>query len=160
MADESIDVGAKKSGSDVKSLLGSIARTANAFESAFDDLDGSLTVSQWAAIDVLVETDVVRPFQLAKKLNVSRQRAWQIMNKLKGAGLVSVSQPDPDTRAVEIAVTDAGMRLYEKCQKEIFDCVAEHLNTTKPQLRFGGARAATRALSEAFDAIHRRAAGA
>ncbi|MXN64912.1 hypothetical protein GR183_08330 [Stappia sp. GBMRC 2046] len=34
------------------------------------------------------------------------------------------------------------------------------MNTTKPQLRFGGKRAATRALCEAFGAIHRKASGA
>ena len=70
--------------------------------------DSNLTLSEWIALFILDQSNLISNNQLAKKLGVMRQRAHQIVTTFVEAELITMRPSPVDSRKNEITVTAKG----------------------------------------------------
>jgi DNA-binding MarR family transcriptional regulator len=141
-----------RTGADVRSLLELVVRASGACEALLARHGPPLTVAQWAALDALVQTDARRPFQIARKLRTTRQRAWQIARGLEAAGYVTMTG-GAEGEGTTLTVTEAGLAAFQGFDAAIFDPVAAQMTEARPDAALGGTRAVLRSLVDAFEAL-------
>lgn len=93
---------------DFGKLAASLGRLLAAFASAPAFRDGNLTLSEWIALFILDQSELISNNQLAKRLGVTRQRAHQIVASFVESGLITMRPSPVDSRKNEITVTAKG----------------------------------------------------
>lgn len=145
------DVEAKpKTQEEVKDVMIAVARVSGGFEGVIKAVEPALSLSQWAALDYIVHNGECRPFVLGKKLSISRQLAWQAGKKLEKSGLVTVTAPAEDSRAVLLTATSQGIALSKAIEAR-FDEIAAALSKDKPKIGLGAVRQALSAMALIID---------
>ncbi|MDS9468020.1 helix-turn-helix domain-containing protein [Paracoccus sp. MBLB3053] len=120
-----------KTKDDIKELFTAVARLTGSFEEMFNDVGPVLTLGQWAVLDLLVSGGEHRPFELGKKLSISRQLAWRTVKKLENLDLVEVGGIEENARAVNISAKQGAFDLISK-RDAIFEKVAAAMNEKRP----------------------------
>jgi len=142
-----------RTGADIRGLLELLVRASGACEELFARHGAALSVAQWAALDMLVQGGAQRPFQLARKLCISRQRAWQVARALEAAGHVTLADDGAGKGGMFITVTESGIAAFRSLEVGVFDPVAARMTADRPDLAFSGVRAALRTLVDACEAL-------
>ncbi|AXC49592.1 hypothetical protein DRW48_07710 [Paracoccus suum] len=93
---------------DVRRIVGFVALVSASFDGALRQLDPSLTLSQYAALEAINRAGRLRPFRLASQQRISRQLAWQTCKRLESLGLVAFEGMEAGKRGVEVTATPAG----------------------------------------------------
>jgi DNA-binding MarR family transcriptional regulator len=93
---------------DFGTLAASLGRLLAAFASAPAFRDSNLTLSEWIALFILEQSNLISNAQLAKRLGVTRQRAQQIVASFVEAELITMRTSPVDSRKNEITVTAKG----------------------------------------------------
>ncbi|MGZ3218042.1 hypothetical protein [Paracoccus sp. T5] len=140
-----------KTKEEVKDVMFSVARLTGGFETLIKEVEPSLTLGQWAALDLLVKGGDCRPFELSKKLSISRQLAWQTGKKLERLELATVSEPAEQTRAVTLSPTKKGVALVKAVEAK-FEDIARTLTEEKPKIGLRPVRQVLTAVAAVLDA--------
>jgi DNA-binding MarR family transcriptional regulator len=93
---------------DFGKLAASLGRLLAAFASAPAFRNSNLTLSEWIALFILDQSDLISNHQLAKRLGVTRQRAQQIVAGFVEAEFITMRPSPVDSRKNEITVTAKG----------------------------------------------------
>jgi DNA-binding MarR family transcriptional regulator len=71
----------------------------------------TLTLSQYALLEVLAARDVARVAQLAEDAGITASTATRILDALERRGIVARQRASEDRRAVAVTLTDGGREL-------------------------------------------------
>ncbi|MDS9468574.1 hypothetical protein RGQ15_13475 [Paracoccus sp. MBLB3053] len=124
---------------DIKGIFSLVARLTGSFEDLLKNVDPTLTITEWAILDLLVYGGDLRPFEASKKLSISRQHAWKIGKKLEKMELITVSEPAANTRAVMLSATQKGIDTAVK-REAIFSEIAKSLTEARPGIKLGAVK--------------------
>ena len=78
---------------------------------------GDLTPSRWRVIAHLGERNSLTINELAKLAVLERSALSRVVENLEHEGFVRRRRNSVDSRSVEVSLTPAGCRLYDKCSK-------------------------------------------
>jgi DNA-binding MarR family transcriptional regulator len=89
-------------------LVAGMSRFLSGLSRAEPFADATIGLAEWSALAVLAKNGGISNGLLAKLLGVTNQRATQITESLKNAGLITISQASNDSRKNVITIGDAG----------------------------------------------------
>jgi len=115
------------------------------------DPANTLAVAQLEVLSALAENPCARPGNLARALNMRPNTLTTIVNALAAMGMVSRSVAADDKRAVELAVTDAGMQAVHAWQAT--NAAVLHLAPAGQRRALAAAVPALEALAAAIDRL-------
>jgi MarR family 2-MHQ and catechol resistance regulon transcriptional repressor len=110
-----------------------------------------LSVTQWYALDVLLDSGPLRSHALARDLLLDKSTTTRVVDTLVRKGYVE-RRPDPnDARAVSLSATAAGRRLYRRIERSRIRQQVELIRDLAPDVRRGAAELLLR-LTQAAEA--------
>lgn len=123
-----------KTSDEVKDVLLMVARVAGGFESLMKKSEPSLSLSQWAMLELVASGEGMRPTQIGRALILSRQAVRQAGNKLEKLGFVEMLPAEEGKKAVRVKITDAGREMLAKISEHYSELTSQ-LNTERAGLR-------------------------
>lgn len=121
--------GGAVSGRDIRILMRSAALLVGPLEAALRRIEPATTLGQFAALEIIVDEEGIRPFSLGHQMGISRQLAWHTCRRLEVLGLATMTPKDGQERAIIAAPTDAGVA-HLKAVAVIQKKLAEHMSRT------------------------------
>jgi MarR family 2-MHQ and catechol resistance regulon transcriptional repressor len=93
-------------------------------------LEADISPVDFAVIDTLEAEGKISCNELSKKMKLSASRCSRIIDRLQRKGYIMRKQNPRDRRAVEVSLTEKGMRLKNnverlkaRCEKRIFNAI-------------------------------------
>jgi len=96
-----------------------------------------ISVTQWYALEALVDRGVVRSQVLADALRLDKSTTTRVVDSLVRKGYVERAQEAEDRRAVALKVTRSGRGLYERINRELIAQQVELLHDLDPSVWAG-----------------------
>lgn len=94
-----------------------------------------ITLSQWSALEVIVERGPMGLNALAEQLKLDKSTASRLVDGMVRKELVGRLEDFEDRRAVRLEARKAGHRLYEKVRKELIAEEAALIGEFSPEVR-------------------------
>ena len=93
-----------------------------------------ISVTQWYALEALVDRGVVRSQVLADALRLDKSTTTRVVDSLVRKGYVERTPEAEDRRAVALKVTRSGRGLYERINRELVAQQVELLRDLDPSM--------------------------
>ena len=96
--------------------------------------DSKLALAEWLVLLAVKETDNFPVKQLSKKFGIVQQRVNQIVDRLKGSELVSVSGSAENPKLEVVSLTESGRTRLEAMNATLFAILVKGLGTSERSL--------------------------
>ena len=96
-----------------------------------------ISVTQWYALEILVDRGVIRSQVLADALRLDKSTTTRVVDSLVRKGYVERAPEAEDRRAVALKVTRTGRALYERINRELIAQQGELLRDLDPRVWVG-----------------------
>ena len=124
-----------KTKDEIEELFFGVSRSAAGFESVLRKTEPQISTTQWALLRTLRDSGELRPFDIARRIGISRQLVNQASRKLEKLELLEIIPPEEGRKAVLLRLTASGAR-HLKSINGFFEKFAEQLTSSRPAMKF------------------------
>lgn len=126
-----------KTGGEVEEFFFGVSRSAAGFDTVLKRTEPQISTTQWALLRTLRDSGELRPFDIARRIGISRQLVNQASRKLDKLGLLEVIPAEEGRKAVQLRLSAAGAR-HLKNINGFFEKFAKELTSARPAMKFDG----------------------